>query len=80
MTDTGYLDRLFVHKDWQNQRIAKLLVQEFESNCSSNIFTTCFYITAQPFFQSQGYKVKEDNEVLLRGNFLKNYFMEKSQF
>ena len=77
MTDSGYLDRLFVHKNWQRQGVAKLLLQFLESNCSSKTLSTYSSITAKPFFESQGYKVIKENEAVLRGEVFLNYYMEK---
>ncbi|MCV3154260.1 GNAT family N-acetyltransferase [Enterococcus faecalis] len=38
MSPTGYLDRLFVHKDFQRKGIAKLLVKRLENMSSSKNF------------------------------------------
>ncbi|MGY3765573.1 GNAT family N-acetyltransferase [Vagococcus vulneris] len=77
MTNTGYLDRLFVNKDWQNKGIAKLILKELELKCSSTTFSTYSSITAKPFFKSQGYNVIKENQAFLRGETFLNYFMEK---
>lgn len=80
MDDTGYLARLFVHKKYQNQGVAALLIQKLESNCSSLLFSTYSSITAKPFFKSQGYKVVKENTAFLRGEVFLNYYMEKKNF
>ena len=48
----GYIDRLFVHKDYQRQGIASLLCDKLEKNYQK--LTTHASITAKPFFQSRG--------------------------
>lgn len=80
MDSYGYLDRLFVHKEYQNQGIATLLIKELEKNCTSLSFSTYSSITAKPFFESQGYKVIKENLVFLRGEVFLNYYMEKNNF
>lgn len=73
--NTGYLDRLFVHKDYQGQGIATALCNKLE--CSFDIITTHASITAKPFFESRGYKVIKEQQVERQGTFLTNYVMEK---
>lgn len=77
MSPTGYLDRLFVHKDFQRKGIAKLLVKKLETISSSKKFHTYASKTAVPFFQAIGYRVTKENEVLLRSQYFINYKMEK---
>ncbi|MGX4686221.1 GNAT family N-acetyltransferase [Vagococcus sp. JNUCC 83] len=77
MTDAGYLDRLFVHKDWQNQGVGRLLIEELEIHCSSAIISTYASITAKSFFESQGYNVIRKNNAHLRGETFLNFYMEK---
>lgn len=79
MSPTGYLDRLFVHKDFQRKGIAKLLVKRLENMSSSKKFHTYASKTAVPFFQSIGYRVVKENEVLLRRQYFVNYEMEKEK-
>ncbi len=73
--NTGYLDRLFVHKDYQRQGIATALCDKLE--CGFDIITTHASITAKPFFESRGYKVIKEQQVERQGIFLTNYVMEK---
>ncbi len=72
---TGYLDRLFVHKDHQRQGIATALCEKLE--CGLDKITTHASITAKPFFESRGYKVIKEQQVERQGIFLTNYVMEK---
>ncbi len=73
--NTGYLDRLFVHKDYQRQGIATALCDKLE--CGFDIITTHASITAKPFFESRGYRVIKEQQVERQGVFLTNYVMER---
>ncbi|CAH2213238.1 GNAT family N-acetyltransferase [Tepidibacter aestuarii] len=77
---SGYLDRLFVHKNYQKQGIAKEIVEELEmyaKNIGLTIITTQASITAKPFFEKQGYHVIKEQQIERKGQFLINYKMEK---
>ncbi|MDD6489322.1 MAG: GNAT family N-acetyltransferase [Clostridia bacterium] len=76
--ETGYLDRLFVHKDFQRQGIASAICDLLECNCSGKTITTYSSITARPFFEKRGFKVIRENQVERNGIFLTNYFMQKA--
>ena len=81
ITTEGYLDRLFVHKDYQRQGIASRLVEKLElvlSKRGVNKITVEASITAKPFFECRGYLViKEQNKPRLGGVTLTNFLMEK---
>lgn len=77
MDETGYLDRLYVHKDYQGQGIASAICDELERFAVGKTFTTHASITAKPFFQHRGYRVVCKQEVLRRGVALTNFIMEK---
>lgn len=47
MDKTGYLDHLFVHKDYQNQGIATAICNELEQAFEGNKVTTHASITAR---------------------------------
>lgn len=74
--DTGYLDRLYVHKDYQNMGIATALCDRLEQKVQEKI-TTHASITARPFFEKRGYKLVKEQQVERQGLFLKNFIMEK---
>ncbi|WP_099192340.1 GNAT family N-acetyltransferase [Tepidibacter mesophilus] len=77
---SGYLDRLFVHKNYQKQGIAKEIVKELEKyakNIGLTIITTEASITAKLFFEKQGYHVIKEQQIERKGQFLINYKMEK---
>ncbi|WP_289135556.1 GNAT family N-acetyltransferase [uncultured Brevibacillus sp.] len=81
MTFHGYLDRLFVHKDFQGQGIASALVNTLESEARNlNIvqIETNASITAKPFFEKMGYEVIQSQVVERNGVQLKNFKMLKN--
>lgn len=47
---TGYLDRLYVHLDYQRKEIATAICNRLESAVSENIVAHVS-ITARPFFE-----------------------------
>lgn len=73
---TGYLDRLYVHKDYQRKGVASALCDHLEKYVSGRIFTHAS-VTAKPFFEKRGYKIIKEQEVKRQGVTLKNYVMEK---
>ncbi len=77
MDPSGYLDRLYVHKDHQRQGIATLLCDALEQGCCAPKFTTHASITARPFFEGRGYRMVRPQVVQRRGVLLLNYVMEK---
>lgn len=74
---SGYLDRLYVNKDYQNQGIATRICDELECAPNTGKVTTYASITARPFFEKRNYKVIKEQEVEIHGVFLRNYLMEK---
>ena len=77
---TGYLDRLFVHKEFQGQGIATALLKHLENNARDNdvySFETYASITSKPFFEKQGYIIEKENVVMKKGVSLMNYKMVK---
>lgn len=82
MDKNGYLDRLYVHKDYQGRGIAKALCDCLEdwgreTQREGVRFTTHASITARPFFERRGYRVVKEQQVERRGQKLTNYVMEK---
>lgn len=73
---TGYLDRLYVHKDYQQQGVAAAICDELEKAVSVQIITTHASITARPFFEKRGYRVRKEQQVERQGVLLTNYVME----
>lgn len=77
MDATGYLDRLYIHKDYQHQGIATAICNELEQTIHSEHFTTHASITARPFFAGRGYKVIKEQQVIRQEIALTNYIMKK---
>ncbi len=71
----GYLDLLFVHKDYQRQGIATALCNELEKGFS--VINTFASITAKSFFEKRGYSVIKSQQVERLGIKLKNFEMQK---
>lgn len=77
MDEVGYLDRLYVHKDYQRQGVATAICDALEQNTKAAEFTTHASITAKPFFEKRGYTVRREQQVERRGVWLTNYVMKK---
>lgn len=74
----GYLDRLFVHANYQKKGIATGLCNQLEQAVQGDI-TTHASITAKPFFEKRGYKLVKEQQVERQGIFLTNYVMIKKR-
>lgn len=77
MDSTGYLERLYVHKDFQHCGIASALCDRLEEAVDAEQITTHASITAKPFFEKRGYRVIREQQVERKGILLTNYVMEK---
>ncbi len=77
MDSSGYLDRLFVHKDFQHRGVATAICDELENASATTEFTTHASITAKPFFEKRGYAVVKEQQVERRGVWLTNFVMRK---
>lgn len=75
---SGYLDRLYVHKDYQGQGIATAICNKLEQSVKAYKIVTHASITAKPFFERRGYRVIKEQQVIKDGIALTNYVMEKS--
>lgn len=74
---SGYLDRLFVHKNHQHKGIATAICDELENSVTGKKIITHSSITAKPFFEKRGYRVKKEQTVVRNGISLTNFIMEK---
>ena len=72
----GYLDRLYVHKDYQSKGVATTICDMLEMTVQGTVVTHAS-VTAQPFFEHRGYKTIKQQQVERQGIFLTNYIMEK---
>ena len=73
----GYLDRLYVHRDYQRKGIASAVCDQLEKAVSPDRITTHASITAKPFFEKRGYRMVKEQQVSRKGILLTNYVMEK---
>lgn len=80
MDESGYLDRLYVHKDFQHCGVARAICDALEEFSTAAEFTTHASITARPFFEKRGYAVVKEQQVERRGVLLTNFVMRKSRF
>lgn len=74
--ETGYLDRLYVHAEFQRKGIGSAICDALEDKAACDILTYAS-ITARPFFEKRGYKVLEKRQVERHGVFLTNFAMKK---
>ena len=74
---SGYLDRLFVHKNYQGQGIATAICNKLEQSVKACKIITHASITAKSFFKQRGYRVIKEQQVIRDGISLTNYIMEK---
>lgn len=77
MDATGYLDRLYVHKDYQGQGVATAICDRLEEEIQTDAFSTHASITARPFFEKRGYTVVKAQQVVRKGVSIRNYVMRK---
>lgn len=73
---TGYLDRLYVHKDHQGKGVATAICNKLE-NAHKGVIVTHASITAKSFFEHRGYRVIKEQQVERMGITLSNFMMEK---
>lgn len=80
MKETGYLNRGYVHKDYQGQGIGSLLLQCREHEAKKLKLNKVFShvsITARPFFEARGFKVVKQQVVQIHDVEFINFVMEK---
>lgn len=76
MAPDGYLDRLYVHREFQRRGVAAALCSALESQIPGP-WTTYASITARPFFLARGYRMLQARQVERHGVLLTNYWMVK---
>lgn len=75
--ETGYLDRLYVHKDFQNRGVATAICDRLENEIGTKSVHVHASITAKPFFEKRGYGVVKSQELERQGVLLTNFVMVK---
>lgn len=81
MDKKGYLDRLYVHKNYQNRGIADAIVNKLEEQSFVRgivSFSTNASITAKVFFEKHGYRTVRRNTIVRNDMELINYTMKKT--
>lgn len=73
---SGYIDRLYVHADYQRQGIATAICDRLESSVDTCRITVHASITARRFFEKRGYRTVRSQNVVRHGVLLENYVME----
>lgn len=80
LTQTGYLDFLYVSKDHQRRGVATALYNELETY-AKRLALTCLEtdasITAKSFFEKQGFTVLRSQQVVIETVPLTNFKMKK---
>lgn len=76
MDRSGYLDRLFVHKNYQRKGVASAICDQLERRAAGKVFVHAS-ITARGFFEKRGYRVVEEQQVVRKGVVFRNFVMEK---
>ena len=74
---SGYLDRLYVHKDYQRRGIATAICDRLECSVCVPCIETHASVTALPFFQKRGYLLVKQQQVIRSGVVLTNFVMRK---
>lgn len=80
ITETGYLDRLYVHKDHIGKGIGNQLAEQLEAYAKGlglKEIVTHASITARPFFEKRGYQLIKEQTVERNNQHLTNYIMKK---
>jgi putative acetyltransferase len=80
MTKTGFIDRLYVHKDYQRSGVASAILKRFEKEARKlgvTELTTEASILLKPLAGRQGFEVVQENKKVRRGVEFITYFMRK---
>lgn len=80
LTLDGQINRIYVHKDYQNRGIAKKLLFELEKEAYQLgliHLDTMASTTAVPFFQNEGYDIVSEKTTIRNQIALQNFHMRK---
>jgi len=76
----GHVDMLYVHPDFQRRGVARALLTHIEMLARTHglqrLYTEAS-ITARPAFEAMGFRVIASQSVIIRGETMTNYRMEK---
>lgn len=76
----AYIDRLYVHKNYQGQGIASKLLEEIEAMVlkdKQKYLQVAVSITAKAFFLNKGYKIIRQQQIERQDEIFINFLMEK---
>ncbi|MGL4523964.1 MAG: GNAT family N-acetyltransferase [Spirochaetia bacterium] len=79
--DQGYVDRLYVHKDFQRKGIAHALYMSIEEEAiksSIPALTVEAAASSRPFFEKMGFTVISEYQKKLKNTSILNYVMTKT--
>ncbi len=76
--DTGYVDLLFVHPEFQRRGVAKGLMEMVIDRSTASELTADVSITARPFFKSLGFVEVQSQDARRAGVKLRNFKMKRS--
>lgn len=80
ITKTGYLDFMYVHKNFQRMGVAEKLLyslEEYAGQTGIKIITSDVSITAKLFFERKEFVTLSEQQKMIDGVALTNYRMEK---
>ena len=80
VTFDGYIDLMFVHKDYQRLGVARQLMHEIEAFSIEKALPEIWSdvsITALPFFRKSGFKIDYQHEKIFGGVTFQNTIMRK---
>lgn len=80
VNDRGYLHSMFVDYRYQGMGIASALLERARQHAvcaGTKEMTSEVSITARPFFESRGFRVEKEQEVMVGTISMKNYFMKR---
>ena len=72
---TGYLDRLYVRRDWQRRGVGTALCARLEAAVRLATVRTHASLTARPFFAARGYRLVRAQQAERSGIWLTNFVM-----
>ncbi|MEF9935562.1 MAG: GNAT family N-acetyltransferase [Clostridium sp.] len=81
LEEGGYLDRLYVHKDYQGIGVGNMICNCLEEEARAQghkSIETHGSITAKPFFISRGYRIVKEQQVEVKGIYMTNFIMVKN--
>ncbi len=82
LTEAGYVDFMYVHKDHQRQGIANVLLNSLEQEArrlGCTYLTSDVSKTARPFFEKKGFVVVKKNRKVMKGLEIVNFRMKKEK-